>query len=400
MSAEKICLERPALSKLQVHMRFNRFLILLTALTSLSAVAQTNWPALFSNVQNRAGGIPRRPSIIVIQCRDLAYGDLSCNGQTNFQTPNLDRLAAEGVRFTNYTGGADSAATTAMLLAGQPGATEPGVMNLAKILQQHGYRTGFIGEWTYGREPWRHGFEQFAGFFSDDEARNYYAPEIWRYPRPTLDESNRVTSVSLFHEMLYHNTGGKKGQYIPDVLVTAMNNYVRMSAPDAANRWRPFFLVVNLPAPRSAAADREVFPVPSDAPFTGEAWPQAAKDRAALLTRLDGGIGRLFEQLEKSQLTNNVAVFFASSAAPEKFANTNLNFLLPRDNFRGTNNPAPRLPLLVRFPAKLSAGQVSGLKLAPADFAPTALEIGHAKPMTNFTGKSFLPRSQDARKPR
>lgn len=374
-------------------MKLNRLLILLAALTSLTAVAQTNWPALFSNVQNSAGGIPRRPSIIVIQCRDLAYGDLSCNGQTNYQTPNLDRLAAEGVRFTNYTGGADSVATTAMLLAGQNGAA-----NLAQVLQQQGYRTGFIGEWMFDdREPWRRGFEQFAGFFSDEEARNYYAPEIWRYPRPMYDESNRVTSVSLFHETLFKNTGGNKGQYIPDLLVTAMNNFIRLATPDMANRWRPFFLVVNLPAPRSAAADQEVFPVPSDAPFTGEPWPQAAKDRAALMTRLDGGIGRMFEQLEKSKLTNNVAVFFASSAAPERFANTNLNFLLPKDNFRSTNNPAPRLPLLVRFPAKVPAGQVSGLKLTPADFAPTALEIGYAKPMTNFTGVSFFPQLQGKR---
>lgn len=372
-------------------MKPHRLLILLGALTGLTAVAQTNLASLFSNVQDAANATPRRPSIIIIQCHDLAYGDLSCNGQTNYSTPNLDRLAAEGVRFTNYTGGADSAATTAMLLAGQPDATGLSATNLAQVLHRQGYRTGFIGEWTFDQEPWRHGFDQFAGFFSDDEARNYFAPEIWRYPRPMYDESNRVTSVSLFHETLYRNADGKKGQYLPDLLVMAMNNFIRIATPDAANRWRPFFLVVNLPAPRSTDAQRDVFPVPSDAPYTGEPWPQAAKDRAALITRVDGGIGRLFEQLGKSKLTNNAVVFFTSSAAPEKFADTNLDFLLPRNDFRGTNNPAPRLPLLVRYPAKIPAGQVRGLKANTADIAPTALEMGHAKPEKSFTGTSLLP---------
>ena len=104
------------------------------------------------------------------------------------------------------------------------------------------------------------------------------------------------------------------------------------------------------------------------------------------------GIGRLFEQLEKSKLTNNVAIFFTSSSAPEKFADTNLNFLLPKDNFRGTNNPTPpRLPMLVRFLAQVATNRVSKLKWTAADIAPTVLEMAYVKPMTNFTGISVLP---------
>ncbi len=372
-------------------MSFRRLILLLAGL-SATLCAHADLASLFTNANRTATAIPRRPSIIIIQCHDLAYGDLSCNGQTNFQTPNLDLLAAEGMRFTNYSAALESPDTTAMLLAGKYGATDPGAANLAQILKQNGYRTCYIGEWTFDREPWKRGFEQFAGFFTDDEARDYYAPNIWRYPHVTFDESNHVQQVFLDHEMLYSNTGGKQGQYLPDVMVTAMNNYIRMATPDSANRWRPFFLVLNLPAPRSAVAGKEVFPVPSDAPFTGEAWPQAAKNRAALITRLDSGIGRLFEQLEKSKLTNNVAIFFTSSSAPEKFADTNLNFLLPKDNFRGTNNPTPpRLPMLVRFLAQVPTNRVSRLKWTAADIASTVLEMAYVKPMTNFTGISVLP---------
>jgi arylsulfatase A-like enzyme len=392
------CFERRALSKIKVRMRFHRLIAVLVVLTGFSAVAQTNLASLFSNV-TRTAAVPRRPSIIVIQAHDLALGDLSCYGQTNHQTPNLDRLAREGMRFTNYSGGMASPQTTAMLLAGQAGAAMPGEQNLARLLKANGYRTGLVGEWTFSRQPWVDGFDEFGGFFTDEEARDYYAPEIWRYPHVTLDESNRVNGAFLDKGRVYPNTGGNKGQWLPDFLFKAANNFVRIAQPGPANRWRPFFLLVNLPAPRSATPGRDDFPVPSDAPFTGEPWPQAAKNRAAMLTRLDGSIGRMFEQLETLGLTNNIAIFFTSSSAPEKFANTNLNFLLPKDNFRDTNNPAPpRLPMIVKFPGKIPAGEVSGLKWTAADVAPTTLELAYVRPATNFTGRSVLPALRGERK--
>ena len=374
-------------------MKSYRLLIVLAALLEFSIAARADLAATFTNAAPAAQpAIPRRPSIIFIQCHGLGYGDLSCYGQTNFQTPNLDRLAAEGIRFTRYAGGTDSAETIRGLLFGENFPSAPGEPTLAQRLKQSGYHTGLIGEWTFDREPWRRGFDEFAGFFTDAEAQNYYADHIWRYPHTVYDESNGVAKVFLDHEMLYHNMDGKKGQYLPDLLLTVAANYARINVPDAANRYRPFFLLVNLPAPRPVATGADVFPVPSDAPFTGEAWPPAARNRAALITRLDSGIGRLFEQLKKIGMTNNVAVFFSSSSAPEKFAGTNLNFLLPPDNFRNTNNPVPpRLPMLVHWPKTIPAGQVSDRAWTAADFAPTALEIGYVPPVTNFPGHSILP---------
>src|SRR6516162_958927 len=138
-------------------MKLNRFLFAIAAVLSAFAAAgaETNSLAsLFTNVSHSATVVPRRPSIIFIQCHDLAAGDLSCYGQTNFQTPNLDRLAAEGVRFTKYSGGAESPETTAMLLAGKAGALEPGATNFARLLKMSGYHTGLIGEWMFDRTPW------------------------------------------------------------------------------------------------------------------------------------------------------------------------------------------------------------------------------------------------------
>ena len=372
-------------------MKLNRLLLLLSALPFHFA-AHADLAALFTNIAPAAvTAMPRRPSIIFIQCHGLARGDLSCYGQTNFQTPNLDRLAADGFRFTQYTGGTDSTATTAQLLAGKNSAPANGEANLAQCLQLNGYHTGLIGEWNLGGEPWKRGFDEFAGFLDDAAAKNYYADALWRYaPASIFDQTHNRMVAYVGQEEIYPNTGGKKGQYLPALLVNAMNNFVRGNQPDTANHFRPFFLLVNFPAPRTATTEADDFPVPSDAPFSDAPWPQAAKNRAALITRLDEGIGRLLEQLDKLQMTNNVAVFFTASVAPEKFADTNLDFLLPADNFCNAKKSVP-LPMIVHWPGKIAAGKISARAWTPADFAPTAMAIGHLKPATNFTGISILP---------
>jgi len=368
-------------------MKPNRILLLLAALQFVLAAHADPVPAL-----------PRRPSIIFIQCHDLARGDLSGYGQTNFQTPNLDRLAADGIRFTHYTGGADSADTTAQLLAGNNSPPTNGEPNLAQCLQQNGYHTGLIGEWNIGNQSWTQGFDEFAGFLDDAAAQNYYAEALWRYaPNSIFDATNSRLINFTGKEMIYPNTGGKKGVYLPELFINAMNNFVRVNAPDAASHYRPFFLLVNFPAPRTATTGADDFPVPSDAPFTEEKWPQAARNRAALITRLDSGIGRLFEQLKKSGMTNNVAVFFTSSSAPEQFADTNLDFLLPAGDFRDAKNPAP-LPMIVNWPGTIPAGRVNQAAWSAIDFAPTALGIASVKPADNFTGISLLPVLTDERK--
>ena len=373
-------------------MKPNRLLLLLAVLLEGSVAAHADLASIFTNATPSASAIPRRASIIFIQCHGLAPGDLSCYGQTNFQTPNLDRLAAEGIRFSHYSGGLDSAETTARLLAGKNSGLLPGEADLVQRLKQSGYRTGLIGEWTLDREPWAHGFDDFAGFFTDAEAQDYYAERIWRYPHVIYNETNHVTGKVLEHEMLYHNTGGKKGQYLPDLLVTATLNFIKVNQPDKSNRYRPFFLLVNLPAPRTATTGKDDFTVPSDAPFTGEPWPQAAKNRAALITRLDSGVGRLFEQLKKYNLTNNVAIFFTGSSAPEKFADPKMNFLLPKDSFRATNSPVPpALPMIAYWPGSIPPARTSAQPWTTVDVAPTALAIAYEKPVTNFTGQSVLP---------
>ena len=371
-------------------MKLNRLLLLLVALSPALTV-RADLASIFTNAAP-AVALADRPSLIVIQCHGLARGDLSCYGQTNFQTPNLDQLAAEGVRFKRYTGGADSASTTAELLA-EKNLAAAGEPNLAQRLQLAGYHTGLIGEWSLGSQPWTRGFNEFAGFLDDAEAQDYFPGTLWRYaPGGIIDPvSNRVSDFAG-RETLYPNSGGKKGQYLPELFVNAMNNFVRVNRPDAANHHRPFFLLVNFPSPRTATTGADVFPVPSDAPFTDEPWPAAAKNRAALVTRVDNGIGRLFEQLKKLRLTNNLAIIFTASSAPEKFADPNLNFLLPVGDFRDPKHSRPTpLPMIVYWPGKTPAGRVSQIPWSAVDFTPTALDMAQVKPTAGLAGISILP---------
>lgn len=367
-------------------MKSNRLCLLLAGLLGFSGGARAeSLSAIFTNATAQV--LPaNRANIIFIQCHGLGQGDLSCYGQTNFLTPNLDRLAAEGVRFEKFSGGADFSTGLAALMTGKNSAANE--TTVAARLQAAGYHTGLIGEWTLGEQPWTQGFDEFAGFIHDDEGRNYFAGYVWRFaPKSIYDEQTQTMGDFSGKEMIYENTDGKKGRYLPEVFVNAMLNFTRVNQPNPANHFRPFFLLVNLPAPRSATAGADDFPVPSDAPFTAEKWPPAAKNRAALITRLDGGIGRLFEQLQQTGLTNNLAVFFSSSATPEKFADAKMNFLKPN----GAQKGAALLPMIVRWPGEIPAGRVSRFPWSGADFTPTALEIASARPVSGLDGISILP---------
>jgi len=338
--------------------------------------------------------LPRRTSLVFIACDGLRCGDLSCYGQKNFQTPNIDRLAAEGTRFTDYrAGGDDLAAAQAALMTANNAAFVSGQATVANRLQESGYHTGLLGEWMLTRQPWVQGFDEFAGFFTEQEARNYFSPFVWRYiPNKIHDETNGTYRPYFDREQLYDNSDGRHGEYLPDVLMTAMDNFIRVHAPSAANHYKPFFLLVNLPAPRSASEGKDDFPVPTDAPFSSEAWPPAAKNRAAMISRLDENVGRLLEQLKNSGLTNNVAVFFTGAVAPEKFADTNLNFLKVAGEVRGGASEARlRVPMIVRWPGHVPAGRVSPQPWSAVDFAPTAFEIGYVDRPADAAGYSMLP---------
>jgi uncharacterized sulfatase len=340
-----------------------------------------DFTAILTNTAQRA--VPRRASIIFIQIDGLGYGDLSCYGQTKFQTPDIDKLAAGGIRFTNYSTGNDSSESQISLLTGKNHVANG--TTVAQILKNSGYHTGLIGDWNLGDEnsdgaPWKKGFDEFAGYLDPDGAENFYADYMFRYsPHSIYDETNNQWNTYVGREMIYANTQGKN-QYIPDLLTKAAVNFAKNNLPDEFNHYRPFFLLLNYEIPGGKIV------VPTDAPFSEEPWPQPEKNKAALISRIDGYVGELQEQLQKIGMTNNVVIFFSSASVPKKTAEIDPAFF--HSNI-STNDF--RVPMIVHWPETIPAGQVSDYKWSARDFLPTAAEIGFAQSPTNIDGTSVLP---------
>jgi len=383
--------------------RLNRFgpvlmvgLLMRAALPGFAPDADAQLPSVITN--NLPHALPRRPSIILMVADGLGYGDLSCYGQTKFQTPNLDRLAAEGIRFTNYyAGDAASSPACATLLLGRDAdhlrqradvdiPLASGDVTVAQVLKQAGYHTGLIGEWdlgdnTTGGAPWERGFDEFAGYLDPIDATNYYADYMWRYaPRGILTTNNQWKDF-IGKEMLYPNTGGRQGQYTPDLLTKAALNFVKNNQPDQFNFYRPFFLELNYTIPGAGNG-----PVPTDAPYSEEPWPQPQKNKAAMISRLDGYVGQLREQLQGLGLTNNVVIFFTSDTAPQKGEGVDPGFF---HSMIASNTL--RVPMLVHWPDKIPPGQVSAYTCTASDFLPTAADIALAKAPADIDGCSVLP---------
>jgi arylsulfatase A-like enzyme len=391
------CLNAPDSPESKFTMKSNQFnslcraLVLLATLLVFSADAQS---FVISNAAPTA--IPRRASIILIVADGLGYGDLSCDGQTNFQTPNLDKLAADGARFTNYSAGgaADLAADAALMLGKDPSrprqqanaeiALAPDDVTVAQVLKNSGYHTGLIGDWNLGDEnssgaPWKKGFDEFAGYLDPKDAGNFYADYIFRYaPHTVLDTNNGPHFVG--REMLYDNNDGKHGTYVPDLLTKAAINFVKDSQPDLFNHYRPFFLLLNYKIPGDGK-----YQVPTDAPFSEEPWPQPEKNKAAMIARLDDYIGQMQQQLGKLGITNNTAIFFTSDSISKTG-----NGIDPAFFHSNVSTNDFRVPMIVRWPAQIPAGLVSDFKWSARDFLPTAADIAFTKPPANIEGHSVL----------
>jgi arylsulfatase A-like enzyme len=381
---------------------FSRFFAVLASLAAafeISAVAQTsNAPAIinFSNTAPQA--VPRRSSIILVLADGLGYGDLSCYGQTKFQTPNLDKLAADGVRFTNYVvADAGVISRAALLLGKEPQHLRqqanaavplaPEEKTVAEILKNAGYHTGWIGEWDLGDEnsagaPWKKGFDEFAGYLDPNDAKNMYADYMFRYaPHSIYDADAKQVKTFFGKETLVPNLDGAKQEYIPDLMAKAVGNFVKKNKPGSRNHYQPFFLVVNYQIPGEGKIT-----VPSDAPYSGESWLPAQKNRAALISRLDGYIGKLREALDGADMTNNAVVFVTSSSLPRKANGIDADFFHSQP---GTNDF--RVPMIVSWRDWIPAGQASDLQWSAKDFLPTAADIGYAKTPETIDGKSILP---------
>ena len=355
--------------------------------------------------------IPRRPGIVLIVADDLGYGELGCYGQTRIKTPNLDKLAAEGMRFTSfYAGSTICAPSRCSLMTGLH--TGHGLVRgntkialraedrtFAQILQDGGYQTCMVGKWALGDEgsdglPQKKGFAECLGYLDQTLAHNYYPDHLYHNAPKTA-----VGAGFDGQQFQYENADGKKQLYSHDLFTKAALNFVRINRPDRFNYYRPFFLYLAYTIPHANNEEGRRtgngMEVPTDAPYAGESWPQPEKNKAAMITRLDADIGRLMEQMAKFQMDKDTIVIFTSDNGPHKEGGVDPKFFQSAGPLRGIKRDlyegGIRVPLIVRWPARVKAGAVCDTPWAFWDFMPTAADIAYQKPPEGIDGISFLP---------
>jgi arylsulfatase A-like enzyme len=343
-----------------------------------------------------------KPNIIFILADDLGYGDLGCYGQTKIKTPNLDQMAAQGMRFTQcYAGTTVCAPSRSSLMTGQhTGHTrirgnqayplQPQDVTVAEVLKQGGYRTGALGKWAMGLQgttgtPMRQGFDEWFGYLSQTLAHDYYPTQLWR--------SSTSAQIEDQPTPIEGNLNGEKRIYSHDLISMTASNFVRV------NYRSSFFLYLAYTIPH---ANNELgkkagngMEVPNDKPYSEEDWPQAEKNKAAMITRLDADIGLLLQQLRKLRIETNTIVFFTSDNGPHKEGGVDPKFFNSSGPLRGIKRDmydgGIRVPMIVWWPGRIRPGTVSDQVWAFWDFLPTAAEIAGVKTPANIDGISMLP---------
>ncbi len=338
---------------------------------------------------------PQLPNIVFILADDLGYGDLGSYGQKLIQTPNLDRLAAEGIRFTSaYAGSTVCAPSRSALMTGQHTGHTPirgnakialgtNVVTVAKALRPAGYVSAIIGKWGLGNEgttgePNRQGFDEQFGFLDQTEAHDYY-------PETLVRNGARIP--------IQPNAQGRKSLYVADLFTAAALNFV------SQYKQKPFFLYLAYTTPHAhnalTKATGNGMEVPNDAPYSTNSWPQPEKNKAAMITRLDTQIGALLERIKDENLDSQTIIFFASDNGPHKEGGNNPAFFQSSGPLRGIKRDLTeggiRVPMIVRGHTRVPAGRVSDFPWAFWDFLPTVVEWAGLKPPAGIDGRSVVP---------
>ena len=346
-----------------------------------------------------------RPNVIIFFTDDQGYGDLSCMGATDFRTPNLDRMANDGVRFTDwYSNSPVCSPSRAALLTGRyPG--NAGVRSilrghrrtsglpqssptLATMLREAGYQTAMAGKWHLGltedSRPQSHGFDRSFGFFAG--CIDYYSHIFYHganRPGPGLDPTHDLWEDN---EEIWRN-----GEYFTELIADKAIEYLReMSASD-----KPFFLYVPFNAPHYPMhAPQEYMDRFSELPWDRQVM-------AAMISAVDDAVGKIMNEVERLGATSNTLSFFTSDNGPSRETR---NWLDGNQDpyYGGTSGGLKghkfslfeggvRMPAISHWPDRIAAGHVSDQPCASMDIVPTVLEAaGVDKSQFEMNGVSLL----------
>ncbi|QDV59432.1 arylsulfatase [Rosistilla oblonga] len=364
-----------------------------------------------------------KPNIVFILVDDLGYGDLGCYGQQVIQTPRLDQMAAEGMRFTNfYAGNTVCAPSRSVLMTGQhmghthvrgnAGGPDMAIQSLrdeditvAEVLKSAGYATGLCGKWGLGDDapggrsglPRRQGFDYFYGYLNQVHAHNYYPEFLWRNEE-RVELGNVVQSTGRLHGGFMGGWATKKVAYSHDLIADEALGFIKSNASTGENR-KPFFLYLSLTIPHAnneaARGIGDGQEVPDYGIYADKDWPNPDKGQAAMITRMDADVGRLLDLLEQLDIDDETIVLFSSDNGPHAEGGQDPERFDPNGPLRGMKRDLTeggiRVPLIVRWPGTTPPGSTSDHVGYFGDVMATAAELSGVQTPEGTDSISFVP---------
>lgn len=379
-----------------------------------------------STLTTHAAGKKSKPNIIFILCDDMGYGDLACYGQKMIQTPNIDRLASEGMRFTQaYAGSPVSAPSRATLMTGQHSGHghvrgnkeywpqspvvkygenpdwsvvgqepyDPRHIILPEIMKKNGYTTGMFGKWAGGYEgsastPEKRGVDEFYGYICQFQAHLYYPNFLNRFSRSQGDTATiRITLNENIKHPMFGDGYQSRPQYSADMIHREAIKWL-----DKQDGKQPFygFFTYTLPHAELVQPSDTIVKHYKKQFFTDKTWGGSQGSRynpvehthaqfAAMITRLDHYVGEIMQKLKEKGLDKNTILIFSSDNGPHEEGGADPAYFGRDGQLRGLKRQCYeggiRIPFIVRWPGKVPSGSISEHQMAFYDIMPTFCQI-------------------------
>jgi arylsulfatase A-like enzyme len=335
-----------------------------------------------------------KPNVIFILADDLGFNQLGCYGNTPIKTPNLDRLASRGIRFTQaYAGNTVCSPSRVSLFTGRDGRLMDNNSNtvqlreidvtVAHVLKRAGYDTALFGKYSIGSQmgvtdPLAMGFDTWFGMYSILEGHRQYPEILWRNGKKLRIEANE---------------GGRKGVYAQERFTQEAIQYIRQPHDN------PFFVLLAFSSPHAelAAPERYIEPYRnqfSETPYAGMsggepsdkyAWyyPEPVAEPhatlAGMVTALDDYVGQIVSVLEERAIADNTLIFFTSDNGPHDEGGGDPNFFQASSPYRGMKRDVYdggiHVPMVVSWPRAITRARVDETPWAFADVLPTLAEV-------------------------
>jgi len=353
----------------------------------------------------------RKPNFVFILADDLGYADVGCYGQQKIRTPCIDRLAAEGMRFTDVYAAPVCIPARCTLMTGlhlgharlrannhKPLLEED--VTIPKVLRAAGYVTGQVGKWALGDDPGgpgaphRQGWDYYYGEPNQTIVHSYYLPHVWEFDR-TGRTSGLPPDTAMRQVPLPGNAGGGRKQYLHDLLTEKALAFL-----DTCGRG-PFLLYVAYTIPHAK------YEAPDLGPYAAQAWPEGEKTYAAMVARMDADVGRLMQRLRDRGLDADTLVIFASDNGATGGSGHSATFFSsggPLRALKGTlYEGGLRVPFIARWPGRVPAATTTDLPAAFYDVLPTLADLAGVRPPERIDGLSLAatllgrPEKQPAR---